>query len=96
MESVAIDRMGLNNTPINAFKGYFGHTLGAAGVLETIVSKYSILDNAVIKTLGYQTLGVSRKINVAAETAGTDKPYFVKLISGFGGVNAAALFKKEV
>ena len=94
MESVAIDRIGLNNTPTNSFKGYFGHTLGAAGVLETIISKYSILDNTVIKTLGYETLGVSRKINVAAENADTDKSYFVKLISGFGGVNAAALFKK--
>ena len=25
----------------------------------------------------------------------TDKKYFVKLISGFGGVNAAAVFKKN-
>ena len=94
MESVAIDRMELNNTPVNAYKGYFGHTLGAAGVLETIISKYAILDNTVIKTLGYEQLGTSRKINVAAENFGTDKEYFVKLISGFGGVNAAALFKK--
>ena len=94
MESVAIDRMGLNDVPVNAYKGNFGHTLGAAGVLETIISKYSILDNTVIKTLGYETLGTSRKINVATENFSTDKQYFVKLISGFGGVNAAALFKK--
>jgi 3-oxoacyl-[acyl-carrier-protein] synthase-1 len=86
--------MGLNDVPVNAYKGNFGHTLGAAGVLETIISKYSILDNTVIKTLGYETLGTSRKINVATENFSTDKQYFVKLISGFGGVNAAALFKK--
>jgi 3-oxoacyl-[acyl-carrier-protein] synthase-1 len=94
MESVALDRARLNNTPVNAYKGYFGHTLGAAGVLETIISKYSIYDNTVIKTLGYEQLGTSRKISVASENVSTDKEYFVKLISGFGGANAAALFKK--
>ncbi len=94
MESVALDRAALNDTPVNAYKGYFGHTLGAAGVLETIISKHSINDNTVLKTLGYEQLGTSRRIQPTTENIATDKPYFVKLISGFGGANAAALFKK--
>ncbi len=94
MESVALDRAGLGGTPVNAYKGYFGHTLGAAGVLETVIAKYSILDGTILKTIGYEQLGTSRPLNVATESVATDKEYFVKLISGFGGVNAAALFKK--
>ena len=94
MESVALDRATLNDTPVNAYKGYFGHTLGAAGVLETIISKHSINDNTVLKTLGYEQLGTSRRIQPTTENIATDKQYFVKMISGFGGANAAALFKK--
>ena len=96
MESIAIDRVGISHKPINAFKGCYGHTLGAAGVLEVVLSKHSILDNTVLKTYGYQHLGTSRKIMPTSENIVTDKCCFVKLISGFGGTNAAALFKKEV
>ena len=38
MESIALHRAGLSDVPINALKGVFGHTLGAAGILEAIVS----------------------------------------------------------
>ncbi len=96
MESIAIDRMGLNDKPVNAFKGYYGHTLGAAGVLEAVIAKHSIMDNTVIRTIGFENLGTSKTINPTRENLSTDKQYFVKLISGFGGSNAAALFKKEV
>ncbi len=96
MESIAIDRMGLNDKPVNAFKGYYGHTLGAAGVLEAIIAKHSIMDSTVIRTIGFENLGTSKQINPTSENLATDKQYFVKLISGFGGSNAAALFKKEV
>ncbi|MCR5455964.1 MAG: beta-ketoacyl synthase [Bacteroidales bacterium] len=96
MESVAITRAGLEATPVNALKGYYGHTLGAAGILETIISKYSILDNTILKTLGYNELGTSHRLMLTTENISTHKQYFVKLVSGFGGTNAAALLKKEV
>ena len=32
MESIAIQRAGLSDVPVNALKGYIGHSLGAAGV----------------------------------------------------------------
>jgi 3-oxoacyl-[acyl-carrier-protein] synthase-1 len=38
MESVAIDRAGLGGVPVNSLKGYYGHTMGAAGILETIIT----------------------------------------------------------
>lgn len=88
MESIAIQRAGLSEVPTNALKGYFGHTLGAAGVLETILSMKAVDDHTVIGTYGFEELGVSGKVNVSAENRPTDKSSFVKMLSGFGGCNA--------
>ncbi len=88
MESVAIDRAGLYDVPANALKGYFGHTLGAAGVLETILCMKAAEDHTVIGTLGYEEIGVSGKVNMSAAYRSTEKLSFVKMLSGFGGCNA--------
>ena len=37
MEAIAFNRLGMESIPLNSFKGYFGHTLGASGLVETIV-----------------------------------------------------------
>ena len=94
MESIAIQRAGLSDMPINALKGYLGHTLGAAGVLETILSMKAADDHIVIGTRGYKELGVSGKINISAENRFTDQQAFIKILSGFGGCNAAILARK--
>lgn len=88
MESVAIERAGVSAIPTNALKGYFGHTLGAAGILETILSMKALDDHLVLGTRGFQELGVSGKINISSEHRKTDKHSFVKMLSGFGGCNA--------
>ena len=38
MEAKAFALAGLNHVPMNSFKGYWGHTLGAAGVVESVAS----------------------------------------------------------
>ena len=93
MESVAIFRAGLSQIPVNSLKGYFGHTMGAAGILETIISMRALNEGIILPTKGYECLGVSKKINIAAESGHTDKRSFIKMISGFGGCNAAILFR---
>ena len=96
MESIAIERAGLLGVPVNSFKGYYGHTMGAAGVLECILSMHAFDRGLIPATRGFGMLGVSRPVDVSA--AVRDVPPrargFVKLISGFGGCNAAALFLK--
>lgn len=94
MESIAIQRAGLIDVPINALKGYYGHTMGAAGILESIISFYAVDDGIVLATRGYENCGVSYPVLVSSENRSTDKKSFVKLLSGFGGCNAAILFKK--
>ena len=94
METIAIDRAGLLNVPVNALKGAFGHTMGAAGILESILSMHAVDAGLVLPTRGFSALGVSRPVRVSALAGTTDKRAFVKLLSGFGGVNGALLFRK--
>lgn len=93
MESVAIQRAELNHVPVNGLKGYYGHTMGAAGVLETVISVQALKHHIVLGTRGFSERGVSGKIQLSAEHLSDDdhKPAFVKMISGFGGGNAALL-----
>lgn len=94
MEAVAVNRAGLKDVPVNSLKGYYGHTMGAAGVLETILSMQAVDDGCILGTRGFEELGVSKAVRVSAQNEQTDKRAFLKLLSGFGGCNAAMLFQK--
>ncbi len=94
MESIAFDRAGLNTIPVNSLKGYYGHTLGAAGVLETVLSLESMKHQRLIKSEGFETKGVTGNITMVESHQDKIFSSFVKTASGFGGCNAAALFKK--
>ena len=95
MESIAIDRAGLAEVPLFSLKGIYGHTMGAAGVLETILSMQAVEHGIVFGTRGFENLGVSHKVNISAEHRSTNKQSFVKLLSGFGGCNAAMRFRRS-
>lgn len=95
MESKAIEQLGLSEIPVNGLKGYFGHTMGAAGIIETIVSLSSLDKGILVGTKGFSELGVSGKINISPNPRATEKNSFVKVISGFGGCNGAVLYSKS-
>jgi 3-oxoacyl-[acyl-carrier-protein] synthase-1 len=88
MESLALAWAGLDQVPVNSFKGYIGHTLGAAGLIETILSVYSIRNSILFKSAGYTNNGVSRPLNVITENIHKPVRRILKTASGFGGCNA--------
>ena len=92
MESVAINRAGLQDIPVNSLKGYYGHTLGAAGVMEVILSSIALQNGMVLKTIGNKTPGTAQPLKVSLDNSPAKGDAFLKLISGFGGSNAAVLF----
>lgn len=94
MEGVALQRAELLAIPINGYKGYYGHTLGAAGLLETLLSMHAAEAGQVIGTRGFDELGVSAQVNISAQPRACLGQRFIKTISGFGGCNAAALFER--
>ena len=94
MEAIAINRLGLQNVPMNSLKGYYGHTLGASGLLETVIGIESLLQNKLLASAGYDESGVSQSINVIEKNVDAEIQYFLKTASGFGGCNTAVLFEK--
>lgn len=94
MEAIALNRLGLQDVPLNSLKGYFGHTLGASGLLETIIGMHSLSRNELFASAGFSTLGVSKPINIIKKTTTKTLSIFLKTSSGFGGCNTAAFFKK--
>ncbi len=94
MEAMAFDRAGLNTVPVNSYKGYIGHTLGAAGIIESVFCFESMRRNILIKTYGFKNPGTVKKINVIEQNKPSVLNKVLKTASGFGGSNAAILFKK--
>ena len=95
MEVNAIVRAGLENVPVNSLKAFFGHTLGAAGILESIISMKAFEENMALKSINFNEQDFENKINILKENHISDKKYFIKMMSGFGGVNAVLLFGKN-
>ncbi len=94
MEANAITLSGLENVPVNSLKGYYGHTLGAAGIIESIVSIHSLKEDIILPTLGFQQSGVTKPINVTTSIINEPIKHCLKTASGFGGCNAAVIFSK--
>lgn len=95
MESKAINLAGLQSVPVNSFKGYYGHTLGAAGLVESVISVQALRENLLIPTKGFETPGTAENINVCSTLQQATLKTCLKTASGFGGCNAAVVWEKE-
>ncbi|HMU10412.1 MAG TPA: beta-ketoacyl synthase N-terminal-like domain-containing protein [Ferruginibacter sp.] len=95
MEAKAINLANLQSVPVNSLKGYYGHTLGAAGLMESIISVQSLKENTMIPTRGYSKMGVTQPVNVCSSLYKNELTHCLKTASGFGGCNAAMIFSKE-
>ncbi|MDW8849591.1 beta-ketoacyl synthase N-terminal-like domain-containing protein [Flavobacterium sp. MMLR14_040] len=94
MEAIALSRLNLQNAPINSLKGFYGHTLGASGLLETVIAIESANKNMLFESKGFDEIGVSETINVIEKNEEATINYFLKTASGFGGCNTAVVFEK--
>ena len=94
MEAIAFNRLHLENVSVNSLKGFFGHTLGASGLLETVLAIESANRNQLMTSKGFDELGVTQSINIITENKEKQVTCFLKTASGFGGCNTAVLFEK--
>ena len=94
MESIAFKRSGLSHVPLHSLKGYFGHCLGAAGLLETLIAAQCLYQGRTIASAGFAELGVSQPLNVIIRSGDADMRRFIKTASGFGGCNTAVVFER--
>lgn len=94
MEAKAFSNSLLSETPLHSLKGNFGHTLGAAGVLESVLTYQSLLNGIVLPSKNFQTSGVSQPVNVSRSVITSNKNHALKTASGFGGCNAAVIYSR--
>jgi 3-oxoacyl-(acyl-carrier-protein) synthase len=94
MESKAFALAGLDGVPVNGLKPYFGHTLGAAGVVETMVSAHALRTGTIYGTPGFERTGTPMPLDVSPRHRTTDAAACVKTASGFGGCNASIVLRK--
>ncbi len=86
--------LGARSAPVVSFKGALGHTLGAAGLIETLLTAEALVAQAVPPTVGFAKLGVTVPLNVSTRSLrGESLTRALTLKSGFGGVNAAAVIR---
>ena len=95
MEAIAFNRVGLEKTPVNSFKGYYGHTLGTSALLESILTKHSLLEDQLFNSHNFTASGVSHNLNIIQKHEKKELGMALKTASGFGGCNLAMLLKKE-
>jgi len=95
MEAKAFNLSHLQDAPVNGLKGYFGHTLGAAGLVESVISILSMKEGVIIPTIGFSESGIFPSINVCRNKIEKEIKHCLKTSSGFGGCNAALVFSKS-
>jgi 3-oxoacyl-[acyl-carrier-protein] synthase-1 len=92
MESKAFTLASLQDVPLYSLKGSIGHTLGAAGVIESVIAAESVRRKEIIASKGYVKCGVPMPLNVCMSSGALENSVCLKTASGFGGCNAAIVF----
>ncbi len=96
MEALAIHALFGDRVPATSMKGYFGHTSGAAGVIETVLSLVAMRERTIPACMGLSQLGVSVPIQVPQHHVRLSELRNVLVVKcGFGGVNAAVVLGEE-
>jgi 3-oxoacyl-[acyl-carrier-protein] synthase I len=89
MEAKAFNLSGMKDIPLHSLKGYLGHTLGAAGIVETAMIVQSLRAQELIASAGFHQHGVSMPLNICVKKEKKAMRFALKTASGFGGTNAA-------
>lgn len=82
-------------TPVVSTKGYTGHTLGAAGAIEAVLSLACLRQGRLMKSGGFAAYDEAVGIVPNAEVRPLEGEAALSTSLGFGGSNAALVLKGE-
>ncbi|MDH3348179.1 MAG: beta-ketoacyl-[acyl-carrier-protein] synthase family protein, partial [Desulfobulbaceae bacterium] len=94
-EAKAIGEAISPTTPVSSLKGHMGHTLGAAGVLESMVSLKMMQQGELLPTKNLQNIDPECNICSVIKTEQKKQcDIILKNSFALGGVNTAILYKR--
>lgn len=94
-EANAIRVAGVGHAAVYAPKSALGHSIGAVGALESILTVLALRDGVIPPTLNYETPDPEIDLDVVAgEPRYGDYKYAINNSFGFGGHNVALAFGK--
>jgi beta-ketoacyl ACP synthase len=94
-EAAAIRVAGCENAAVYAPKSALGHSIGAVGALESVLTVLALRDGVIPPTLNYETPDPEIDLDVVArEPRYGDFQYAINNSFGFGGHNVALAFGK--
>ena len=94
-EANAIRVAGVEHAAVYAPKSALGHSIGAVGALESILTVLSLRDGVIPPTLNYQTPDPEIDLDVVAgEARYGDYQYAINNSFGFGGHNTSMVLSR--
>jgi 3-oxoacyl-[acyl-carrier-protein] synthase-1 len=92
MEDVAVFDVFGGSVPCSSTKGWTGHTLGAAGVVEAVIAALCINHGFAPGCLGAAEVDPAFKCGVLVQNVNMPVRYVLSNSFGFGGINCSLLF----
>jgi 3-oxoacyl-[acyl-carrier-protein] synthase-1 len=93
-ESIAVTRMFATGTPCSSTKGFTGHTLGAAGIVEAIFAVLGIEHGFMPVSLNTCSLDAQIKANILLQAREAPMTRVLSNSFGFGGSNCSLILGK--
>ena len=96
MEARALVKLFAHQTPVaSGTKAQTGHTLGAAGLIESIIAIESLRRGEAPGNVGLAETDVDARVTLRRKkTPLVRSKVALKLAAGFGGINAALVFQR--
>lgn len=94
MEASAFALSGVQTKPVHSVKGALGHTLGAAGLVESVLSVLALTEGCLLPTVGYSQPMQPTPLQIATAARPAALRVGLKTASGFGGCNGALVFAR--
>jgi 3-oxoacyl-[acyl-carrier-protein] synthase-1 len=91
-EDHAITAVFGTGTPVSSTKGFTGHTLGAAGITEALITTMALAEQWIPGTVNCVAVDPSLKANLVRESCAARLSLAVSNSFGFGGSNCALVF----
>lgn len=93
-EDKAVSAALPHRPPVSSTKGYTGHALGAAGIVEVLVTAFALARQWIPGTLGCRELDATLASSVVLDSRDATIDHAISNSFGFGGNNCSVLLSR--